>query len=249
MLPFSGALVTKTSEPIFNVPGIVLAIIGTCALVWAGETYLLTDEESVSFVYCFGFVPARYDGPPLPASLCPRGTGAEIWSFVTYAFLHGSFTHLATNSFLLLLVGTPVARRFGTLRVLGFFAATAAGGALATLVLHWDEQIPMVGASATFYGFTAGAFRFVFQPGGPVARFRHDDPSAYFVPAAPLLSALRNFRVVVLVAVWLGLNVLDAMIENGASDAVRVSWEAHVGGFLTGLLLFPLFDPVPLRAP
>ena len=239
---------TKTSEPIFNVPGVVLAIVGICALVWIGETYLLTDEENVSFVYCFGFVPARYDGPPLPPWMCPSGTGAEIWSFVTYAFLHGSFTHLATNSFLILLVSTPVARRFGTLRVLGFFAATAAGGALMTLVMHWGERIPMVGASATFYGFTAGAMRFVFQPGGPVARFRYDDPAAYFVPAAPLSSALRNFRVVVLVAIWLGLNVLEALVENGASDsAFRVSWEAHVGGFLAGLLLFPLFDPVPAR--
>jgi membrane associated rhomboid family serine protease len=240
--------VTKTSEPIFNAPGIVLAIIAVCALVWAGEDWLLTDEETVSFVYCLGFVPARYGGEPLPAWLCPSGTGAEIWSFVTYAFLHGSFMHLATNSFLFLLVGTPVARRFGPLRVLGFFAATAAGGALMTLVMHWDEQIPMVGASAAFYGFAAGAIRFVFQPGGPVARFRDDDPTAYFVPAAPLSSALRNYRSVLLVAAWLGLNVLEAIVENGADSTLRVSWEAHVGGFLAGLLLFPLFDPVPAQA-
>ncbi len=32
----------------------------------------------------------------------------------------------------------------------------------------------------------------------------------------------------------------------GVTDAT-VAWQAHVGGFLAGLLLFPLFDPV--RAP
>src|SRR5262249_33097219 len=91
-----GALVTTTSEPIFNIPGIVLAIIAVCALVLAGETYLLTDDRANNaFLYCFGFVPARYDGASLPAGMCPLGTGAELWTFVTYAFIHGDTTHLA----------------------------------------------------------------------------------------------------------------------------------------------------------
>jgi len=28
-----------------------------------------------------------------------------------------------------------------------------------------------------------------------------------------------------------------------------IAWEAHIGGFLAGLLLFPLFDPVPAQKP
>jgi membrane associated rhomboid family serine protease len=73
-----------------------------------------------------------------------------------------------------------------------------------------------------------------------------DNPSAYFVPAARLSSALRNFRVVALLAAWLALNVLEGLV--GGNGEFRVSWEAHIGGFLTGLLLFSLFDPVPAPA-
>ncbi len=238
----------RTSEPIFNIPGFVLAIIAICALVLAGETYLLTDDrENTAFLYCFGFVPARYDGVALPAGMCPLGTGAEIWTFVTYAFIHGDMTHLAMNAVWFLPFGSAVARRFGPLHSLGFFAATAAGGALMHLLTHWGELIPMVGASGAVSGFMAGAIRFAFQHGGPLTVFRPGDPAVYQVPAAPLSSALRDPRIVIFLAVWFALNLLAGLVGIGApgGEDQSIAWEAHIGGFLAGLLLFPLFDPVP----
>jgi membrane associated rhomboid family serine protease len=244
-LPLSGAFVTRTSEPLFNVPGVVLALIAVCALVLAGQTYLLTDDRA--FVSCFGFVPARYSGATLPAWMCPSGTGAEAWSFVTYAFLHGGITHLAMNAVWFLPFGSAVARRFGPLRTLAFFAVTAAGGALMHLATHWGEVVPMVGASGAVSGFMAGAIRFAFQQGGPLAVFRPGDPAAYLVPAAPLSSALRDSRIVVFLVVWFALNLLAGLAGIGApgDEDQTIAWEAHIGGFLAGLLLFPLFDPVP----
>ena len=178
--------------------------------------------------------------------MCPLGTGAEVWTFVTYAFLHGDITHLAMNAIWFLPFGSAVARRFGTLRTLGFFAATAAGGALMHLVTHWGEIVPMIGASGAVSGFMAGAIRFAFQHGGPLAMFRSDNPRAYFVPAAPLTSALRDSRILVFLVVWFGLNVLVGVLGVGAPEGEQtIAWQAHIGGFLVGLLLFPLFDPVP----
>jgi membrane associated rhomboid family serine protease len=241
--------VTKTSEPIFNIPGIVLAIIGICALVRVGEAYLLTGDEDVAFLYCFGFVPARYDSSLLSSDVLPCGVGADIWTFVTYAFIHGDITHLGMNAVWFLPFGSAVARRFGTLRVLGFFVATAAAGALMHLVTHWGELIPMIGASAAVSGFMAGAIRFAFQHGGPLTMFREGEAAAYFVPAAPLSSALRDPRIVVFLLAWFGLNLLFGLIGVGLAGAEQsVAWQAHIGGFVAGLLLFPLFDPVPVRA-
>jgi membrane associated rhomboid family serine protease len=242
--------VTKTSEPMFNVPGIVLAIIGICALVRAGEAFLLTGEEDVAFLYCFGFVPARYDGSsPLSSAVLPGGVGATIWTFVTYAFIHGDITHLGMNAVWFLPFGSAVARRFGTLRVIGFFVATAAAGALMHLVTHWGELIPMIGASAAVSGFMAGAIRFAFQHGGPLTMFREGEPAAYFVPAAPLSSALRDPRIVVFLLTWFGLNLLFGLLGVGSPGAEQsIAWQAHIGGFIAGLLLFPLFDPVPAQA-
>jgi membrane associated rhomboid family serine protease len=184
------------------------------------------------------------------ASPCPLGPGADVWSFVTYAFLHGDATHLAMNSIWFLPFGSAVARRFGTLRTLGFFAATAAGGALMHLATRWgDPRAVMIGASGAVSGFMAGAIRFAFQHGGPLTMFRTDDAMAYHVPAAPLSSALRDPRVVVFIAAWFGLNLVAGLAGIGAPGEVgqNIAWEAHIGGFLSGLLLFRFFDPVPVR--
>ncbi len=241
---------TRTSEPIFNVPAIVLAIIGICVLVLVGEEFLLSNEEDIGFLYYFAFVPARYGKSLLPAEGFPGGAGADIWTFVTYAFIHGDITHLGMNSVWFLPFGSAVARRFGNLRVIGFFAATAAAGALTHLVTHWGELTPMIGASAAVSGFMAGAIRFAFQRGGPLAMFRHEDPAAYLVPAAPLSLALRDPRIMVFLLAWFGLNLLFGVGSIGLPGSEQsIAWEAHIGGFAAGLLLFPLFDPVPAQKP
>jgi membrane associated rhomboid family serine protease len=247
-LPLLGAFVTKTSEPIFNVPAIVLAIVGICALVLAGEELLLSSEEDVVFLYYFAFIPARYATPLLPAGSFPGGAGAEIWTFVTYAFIHGDITHLAMNSVWFVPFGSAVARRFGNLRVIGFFSATAVAGALVHLAAHRGELMPMIGASAAVSGFMAGAIRFAFQHGGPIAMFRSQEPDAYLVPAAPLSLALRDRRIVVFLLAWFGLNLLFGIVSVGLPGGEQsIAWEAHIGGFIAGLLLFPLFDPVPAQ--
>jgi membrane associated rhomboid family serine protease len=239
--------VTTQSEPIFNVPGVVLSIIAICTMVLAGQTYLLTDQDNQEFLYCFGFVPARYGGEPVPP--CSIGSGASVWSFVTYAFLHGDATHLAMNAIWFLPFGSAVARRFGTPRTLAFFAATAAGGALMHLATHWGDEIPMIGASGAVSGFMAGSIRFAFQHGGPLGMFRPDGDSAYRIPAAPLSSALRDPRVMVFMAAWFGLNLIAGIAGIGAPGVVgqNIAWEAHIGGFLAGLLLFRFFDPIPAQ--
>jgi len=240
--------VTRTSEPIFNVPAIVLAIIGIFLLVLAGEELLLSNEEDIAFLYYFAFVPARYDSSLLPVGNFPGGVGADIWTFVTYAFIHGDISHLGMNSVWLLPFGSAVARRFGNLRVIGFFVATAVAGALTHLVTHWGETASMIGASAAVSGFMAGAIRFAFQRGGPLTMFRNEDPAAYMVPAVPLSLALRDPRIVVFLLAWFGLNLLFGIGSVGLSGGEQsIAWQAHIGGFVAGLLLFPLFDPVPMQ--
>jgi membrane associated rhomboid family serine protease len=66
------------------------------------------------------------------------------------------------------------------------------------------------------------------------------------IPAAPLLVALRNPRVIAFVTVWFAINLIfgvGSLPIFGADQSV--AWQAHVGGFLAGLLLFAAFDPVP----
>jgi membrane associated rhomboid family serine protease len=231
-------------EPLFNVPSVIVAVLAVLALIHAVRTLLLTDHQDLEFVYMFGFVPARYDASLFPGGALPGGVGAEVWTFVTYSLLHGSWMHYGVNAVWLLPFGSAVARRFGTLRFLAFFAVTAAAGAALHLATHVGEEVPMIGASAAISGTMAAAMRFAFQRGGPLGLWRTDEDEAYRVPALPLARVLTDFRVLVFLVVWFGLNIVVGLgsLPLAGSGQV-VAWQAHIGGFLAGLLLFSWFDP------
>jgi membrane associated rhomboid family serine protease len=234
----------KKYEPILNVPAIVVATLAAMAFVHGWRYFMLSQNEDIDFLLNFAFIPARYDSTILPAGTFPGGWGAEIWTFVTYAFIHADLMHIAFNGVWLLAFGSAVARRFGPLRFLAFFAVTAAAGAAAHLVTHVGEQMPMVGASAAISGFMAAAIRFGFQHGGPLSMWRTKEDDAYRVPAAPLMAALRDPRILAFLAVWFGVNILFGVGTVAIPGAEQsIAWQAHIGGFLAGLVLFALFDP------
>ncbi|MFO1099459.1 MAG: rhomboid family intramembrane serine protease [Xanthobacteraceae bacterium] len=236
---------TRPSEPIFNVPSVVVSMIAVFGIVHAVRELILTAQQDVEFLLLFAFIPARYTPAVLAVDTLPGGLGADVWTFVTYALLHGDLTHLAINVIWLLPFGTAVARRFGSARFLALFAASAAAGAGVHLLTHPSELLPMIGSSAAVSGFMAAAIRFVFQAGGPLGVFRSAEAPIYHVPAVPLREALRDPRILAFLVVWFGLNALFGVGSVGILGVDQpVAWQAHIGGFLAGLLLFPLFDPV-----
>ncbi len=176
----------------FNVPPAVTATLAVFAVVHAVRELVLSPPADIEFLPLFAFIPARYDGTVLAY---PGGLAADVWTFVTYSLIHGNLFHLGLNAVWLLPFGSAVARRFGTMRYLGFFAVTAAAGAATHLATHIGELTPMVGASAAISGYMAASIRFVFHRAGPLGLLRGRDPLAYRVPAIPLRAALRDFRV------------------------------------------------------
>ena len=230
-------------ERIFNVPGAVLALVALLLAIHLILEYVLSNEQTNELLSLFAFSPLRY------AEVVPRGLpawwGPQLWTFVSYAFLHANFSHLIFNLIWLVAFGPPIARRFGPWRFLVFCAATAAAGAAAHLITHLGEFAPMIGASAAVSGAMAAAMRFVFQRGGPLGMLGRADEESYHVPAAPLSTMLRDPRILAFLAVWFGVNLIFGMgaVSMPGTEGT-VAWEAHIGGFLAGLLGFSLFDPV-----
>ena len=236
---------TQRSEPIFNIPAVVAAIVAALVLVHAGRSLLLTWIEDQQLLYEFAFIPARY-APTLLSAPYPGGLAADVWTFVTYAFIHGDTVHLTFNTIWLLRFGSAVARRFGAGRFLLFFAVTAAAGAAMHLAIYYPERTPMIGASAAISGCMAAASRFIFQVGGPLAVFSRDfDRHSYLVPAAPLSAVWSDPRILAFLAVWFGVNLLFGVGSQIIPDSEQaVAWQAHIGGFVAGLVVFAFIDPV-----
>jgi membrane associated rhomboid family serine protease len=233
-------------EPLFNIPPVIVASLAVLAFIHALRTLVLTSDQDTEFILTFAFIPARYDSSVVLGGVVPGGVGAEIWTFVTYSLIHADWTHYGVNAVWLLPFGSAVARRFGVLRFLMFFAVTAAAGAAMHLVTHAGEQYPMIGASAAISGTMAAAMRFAFQRGGPLNFLRAGDIANYHVPAIPLTGVLRDPRVLAFLAVWFGINLLFGLGSLPIMGAGQVvAWQAHIGGFLAGLFLFSWFDPEP----
>jgi membrane associated rhomboid family serine protease len=206
------------------------------------------QETDLQILVWLAFIPARYDSGIAMRLPLPGGEAADAWTFVTYSLLHGDVVHLVVNLVWFLAFGSAVAWRFGALRFVIFFAVTAAAGAAVHLATHFGELVPLVGASAAISGAMAASLRFAFEAGGPLGYFRDSSRRAFFVPAAPLTVALRNPQVLVFLGLWFLINLGFGLgTVPDISDSGTIAWQAHIGGFLAGLLLFPLFDPVPAR--
>ena len=232
-------------ERMLNVPAAIVVLLAVLGLVQLLLMFVLTAEQTTEFLLLFAFIPARYDFSVLSDVAWPGGWAADIWAFVTYALIHADLSHLIFNAVWLLAFGSPVARRFGSLRFTAFMAMTAAAGAAVHLVTHFGELLPMVGASAAISGSMAAAARFAFQRGGPLEMWR-DRAEACRVPAAPLWVSLRDPRVIAFLLVWFGVNILFGVFSLGMPGVEQaIAWQAHIGGFLAGLLAFAAFDPVP----
>lgn len=231
--------------PIFNIPPVVSFLL----FIMTGLHLLrhfASDQTNFAILLNLAFIPARYVLPAGPEGIVIGGDLARLWTPLTYAFLHGDATHLMVNVLWMAVFGSAVAVRFGAGRFLLFCALTAMAAAGAHYVGHTREIVAMVGASGAISGLTAAAALFMFEPGGALSAGRYPGSMAHLVPIAGAYTSLRNPRVLVFIGVWFVLNLLFGIgAFPVANDGAQVAWEAHIGGFVAGLLLFSFFDPVP----
>lgn len=215
-------------EPVFNLPPVVLAVIGVCAIVHLIRVYGLTDEQDYALLVRAAFIPIRYSGQ----------FDLDFYAFsspFTYAFLHGGFAHLGINMVWLAAFGSPLANRFGTLWFSLFFAATG----LAAVVLFWAVhplgQAPLVGASGAISGMMGAAARFGFS-------IDRSSGKAAFAGAPLSISAvLRSRSVMTFLAMWMIINLATGLFGAPGVDS-QIAWEAHIGGFVAGFFGLRLFD-------
>lgn len=225
----------EPSPPIFNMPRSLTVSLGLLLVIYLVWAYLL-DEASQTFILVqFGFTPLRYAYP------LGEQDWAWLWSPVTYSLLHGSIEHIGFNALWLAAFGAPVIRRIGTLRYVLFWILSAAAAAFFHAAIHWGEETLMVGASGVVSALMGAACRFAFPPSGG-----YDRVWGHLYPRQSVLAVFRNRTVVIFTLMWLFGNVLVALgLPLLGADAGEIAWDAHIGGFLFGFLLFALFDPAP----
>ena len=245
-------------ERIFNLPGVVTALIAILTVIQIAVDLFPRSVGVWTLVY-FSFIPARLSFLVAPNQVLHALADVDAdelaeflntarfawWTPLSYAFLHANWTHLAINGVMLAAFGAPVARRLGSMRFLGFFAVTAIAGAFAHLATHPFDLEPVVGASAAISGAMAAIARFAFAPGEALGE-RLSGQTRDESEGRSLQTLAQTFsdrRAMVFLMSWLLVNFLYGLVPQAPGGAGVIAWEAHIGGFMAGLLLFGWFDP------
>lgn len=214
----------RDTVPSRHLPVATWAILGTNLLVFLYQA-LLPEALERRMVYLFGVVPARFSHPEWADA---AGFPDSFWPFLTSLFLHGGVLHLLSNLWTLFIFGDNVEDRMGPVRYLVFYflCGLAAGGL--HQITHPDSTVPTIGASGAIAG-VLGAYLRLY----PHARVLTLVP-VVFIPFFFYVPAF------VFLGIWF-LTQLLGTFSVGGGAAGGIAWWAHVGGFLAGLLLCPLF--------
>ena len=228
-------------QPVFNVPGVVAVLVGLMWAIHIAADLGLDIYGLGNLRIWLGFIPMRLIAPDqLPGGIVPL-----VWTGFTHAFLHVDYMHLIFNSAWLAIFGTPVGRRYGTSGVLAVFLIGALAGALA-LALYQIASINqfsvLLGASGGVSALTGAALRFIFQPVIIGTDPETGERVALGRSTASLGQMMRDTRARTFIIFWLGLNLLIGFAPMIMGVDIAIAWEAHIGGFIAGILLVPALD-------
>ncbi|WP_394763412.1 rhomboid family intramembrane serine protease [Phenylobacterium sp.] len=206
-------------EPVFNAPWQAVAVVVLIVGGYALQT--LFPSDAVLGAYAFS-----------PANLAP----GRWETLITSIFLHGSWSHAMMNGAFALAFSAPLARLFGAKLegALLFFSFYVLTGVLANLgyaALNLGGHGLVVGASGAVSGLMGAASRLMSDPRRP----------------GPMFSK----SVLGMGGGWVVINGLIAIFGGGflpGSGSAGVAWEAHIAGFIAGVLLIGPFARLTPRA-
>jgi membrane associated rhomboid family serine protease len=188
----------------------------------------MPGETLQSFFYLFGLVPARFTHPEW--ALWVGFPISSYWSLLTCMFLHGGWLHIIGNMWSLWIFGDNVEDRMGPLHFLFFYLLCGLAAGMVHVFTNPDSTLPTVGASGAIAG-VMGAYFLLF-------------PQARVIVLVPLLFIPFFFEVpaVLFLGVWALTQFFNGTLALTTPGYVGgIAWWAHVGGFLSGVLLQFLF--------
>jgi membrane associated rhomboid family serine protease len=150
-------------------------------------------------------------------------------------FLHGGWLHLIGNMLYLWIFGDNVEDRVGHVRFVVLYFAGGIAAALAQVYIAPDARIPMVGASGAIAA-VLGAYLVLY-------------PHARVYTLIPLLFGIIAVPAVLYLGFWFVLQLISGVSSIGASQQGGVAFFAHVGGFVSGIVLVKVLDRGPASLP
>jgi membrane associated rhomboid family serine protease len=207
---------------------VTIGLIAVNVLIWLGTSAGGENVAQLASVE-YGFIPSTvHDIAERP----PELTAVPDWAtYLTYAFLHGDFWHIAGNMLFLWTFGDNVEDAMGHVRYLVFYLLCAIAGAFVHGLLVPASEAPLIGASGAIAGIVAAYL------------LLHPKVKIWILAFGRIPLRIPAW---IPLALWIAFQVV-MLVMMGEDE---VSYAAHVGGALAGAALVlilrrrdvPLFD-------
>lgn len=221
----------KAARRVENTPYITYLLIAVNVLVFLWQNTLTTAQLGQLY-WTAGFVPCRATAN----ILAPE----SALSFITSMFIHGGWVHLLGNMAFFVAFGPAVEDYLGRRLYLAFYLLGGLGATLMHMLFNWGICIPAIGASGAISA-VMGGFMLLY----PATRI------STLVLLFRIPVGVRDVPALYLLGGFFVLDLLNGLISIGPADSVNVggvAFWAHVGGFLSGLVLAFIvmtFKPAP----
>jgi membrane associated rhomboid family serine protease len=233
----------KDDNPTLRTPVVTFVLIVANAFVWVFIQGLGTDPALAQSVCELGLIPgeylkrlpAGYSIPLSPETRCVLGLGSTWYTPVTSMFLHGGWFHLIGNMWFLWVFGNNVEDSMGRTRFLAFYLLSGVAAAAVQTMLNPASPIPMVGASGAISG-VMGAYVLLY----PKVQVHMLVVLFVFITRVAVPAYL-------MLGYWFLIQLIGGTGSLG-SETGGVAFWAHVGGFLAGVALVPVFKDRELVA-
>lgn len=174
-----------------------------------------------SQLYQFAFIPTNFLAAPTDLG--------NLRNIFTAMFMHAGLLHLAGNMLYLWIFGDNVEDAWGHVGYLLFYLAGGVTATLAHVFTNPTSVIPTVGASGAIAA-VLGAYLVLY----PQSRVLTFIPLGYFM-------TLKLIPAAIVLGVWFILQFFNGVLTLGGPDVGGTAFWAHIGGFITGVLLALLF--------
>lgn len=184
----------------------------------------LPSAELESFIRAFAFIPSEFV------------KNAQLSSIFTAMFMHGGFIHIAGNMLYLWIFGNNIEDALGHFKFLLFYLTCGLVATLAQFVVDPASTVPTLGASGAIAG-VLGGYLLLY-------------PSAQIVSLVPLLFFVTLYRLpaIIVIGLWFVIQFANGYFSLQASSAAAgIAWFAHIGGFISGILLIMMISKKRIR--
>ena len=214
----------RDDNPTTIQPVVTIILIVLCVLIFLWQLSL-GSRGFQTVVMGLGVIPATLlGGRTLPPELALVPPTLTVF---TSLFLHGGWMHLIGNMLYLWIFGNNVEDAMGHLRFVMFYLLCGVTAVLAQSLPNTASTLPMIGASGAISG-VLGAYLLLY----PHARVLVLVPLGFY-------TQLVHLPAMAVLGFWFVLQIISTAFSDPHTGGV--AFGAHIGGFIAGMILLPIF--------